>query len=97
MSRHYFHEVSRYTSAIIEVYPMNDPHEYTTEQLQRLAEMMPSQVRIDEGGRIVPLITREEVRALAQRFPSNFRGPPEVPAGADPALIARFPTMFKTK
>jgi hypothetical protein len=82
----------------IKAYQMNDPsNEYTAEQLQHLAEMMPGQVRIDQGGRIVPLITREEVRALAQRFPSNFRGLPDVPAGVDPALVARFPEMFRTQ
>ena len=72
---------------------MNDFDTYNPAQLQQLADMFPDKVRIDGAGAIFPLITREEVRALAQRYPSNFKTPPAVPEGQDPRNPSNFPVL----
>ena len=32
---------------------------------------------------------------MAERYASNFEPLPDVPAGTAPALVARYPSMFK--
>jgi hypothetical protein len=78
--------------------------EWTPEQLRDLAVVMPDSVRVDEAGRIIPLIDRDEARHLLNRFPSCF-GLNEGPAQAagqrggslseeDAALSVRYPSMY---
>jgi len=52
-----------------------DPkNEYTREQLQHLAELLPDAVKTDEEGKpIFAFLSRENVRRLAQIHPELFR------------------------
>jgi hypothetical protein len=79
---------------------MNDPdNTYTEAQLKQLASVLPDRVRICEDGRIIPLVTREEVRSLARRYPSCFKREDSALQNAPEdkrAMRARYPSMFKT-
>ncbi len=79
----------------------NDPKDlYTPAQIEMLERFDPNAVRVDaETGQKVPLLTRQEVRDLVQRFPSCFRSPapPARREADDPTLAHRFPTMFPRK
>jgi hypothetical protein len=77
--------------------------QWTEEQLRDLAIAMPDQVRIDEAGRIVPLIDKAEARHILDRYPTCF-GLNKDPAPAagrlseeDAVLAAKYPSMFGPK
>jgi hypothetical protein len=75
--------------------------QWTPEQLRDLAVAMPDSVRVDETGRIIPLIDRDEARHLLNRYPSVFDLPTDAGqrggslSEEDAALSKRYPSMFR--
>ena len=71
---------------------------WTAEELRNLALLFPENVTKDSHGRPFATITREEARNLLAAYPSMLpEAPPEVPKGEDPALVAKYPSMYRKK